>query len=144
MTPIIGQITNTYDKSLTLYVLILWLFFIITASNLLNIDFIIFFSIYDMIVLIVSHRSAFLLYRLPLSYHFIFTIYDRFSIRFSSGLNESLSIIFSPVDLLCSKNSWVSLDTWEGALSCIDTHFTLKLRDGDLYHAKKVFSLKSQ
>ena len=95
-----------------------------------------------MIVLIASHGSALLLYCLLLSCNFISTIDHRFSIRFTSGLDGSHSIIFSPVNLLCIKNSRLSWDVWEGGLLCINTLFTLK-RNWDLYHAKKFLSIKS-
>ena len=77
-----------------------------------------------MVFLIALHRSALLLYYFPPSYNFIFIIDHRFSIRFRSGLHGGHSIIFSPVNLLCSKNSWVSLDTWEREFWGINTHFT--------------------
>ena len=57
--------------------------------------------------------------------------HNRFSIGFWLGLDGRHSIIFSPVSLLCPKDSRVSLDTREEALSRINTHFTLKLLDWD-------------
>ena len=77
-----------------------------------------------MVVLIASHRSALLLYCLPPSYNFIFTIHYRFLIRL--GLGDH-SITFSLVNNLCSKNSHASLDTRNGALLCINTHLTVRL-----------------
>ena len=50
-----------------------------------------------------------------------------------------------PISPFCQlHNSQVSLDRWEGALSCINMHFLLKLRDWNLSHAKKVLSIKLQ
>ena len=88
-------------------------------------NFFYFSSISDMIVLIASRRSALLLYHFPPSNNFIFTIEHRFLIEFIPGLDGGNSIIFSPVNLWCSKNSQVSLYTCEGALFCINIHFTL-------------------
>lgn len=90
------------------------------------------------------YGPALLSYCLPLSYNFIFTIEHRFSIGFRLGFDRSHSIILSSVNLLRSKDSQVTLDIWEGAMSCKNTHFTLKLRGRVLCHSKKVLSMKSQ
>ena len=74
----------------------------------------------------------------------IFIIDQCFFNRSRSEFNVSHSIIFSPVNILCSKNSQVSLGTWKRGLLCINMHFTLKLYDWDMYYAKKVLSIKLQ
>ena len=61
-------------------------------------------------------------------HNFIFTINKNFLIKFRLELDAGHSIICSPAAL---KNSWVSLYIAEGALLCINTRFTLKLRDLD-------------
>ena len=138
----IEQRTNAHAKSLNCLLFNIGPFFSIRASNLLSINFVNFFasagSVSNMVVLISLHRSDLLLYCLLPSYDFVFAIEHRFPIRFRSGLDGGHSIIFLPLNLLCSKNSQISLDIWEGVLLCINTQFTLKLQDWDLYHAKKV------
>ena len=65
---------------------------------------------FDIAILISSHVFAMVLYGFLRSYNSIFTIHQRFSIGFRSGLDDGISIIFSLVNILCSKNLWVSLD----------------------------------
>ena len=84
-----------------------------------------------------------LVFCLPPWYNFIFTIDYRFSIGFRSRLYGGHSII-SSINFLCSKNSQISSDTWEGALSCINTHFISKLCEWNLYPTKSLSSLKMQ
>ena len=94
-----------------------------------------------MVGLIASHRSALLLYYLPPLYRF--TIDNIFSSELRMGLNGSNSNIFSRVNLLRSKNSWVSLDIQDRALLCVNTNFTIKLWEWDLYHTKKGVYIKA-
>ena len=94
-----------------------------------------------MIILIASYRTALLLYCLPPSYNFIFTIDYGFLIRFRPEPDDH-SIIFSPVNLLCPKKSWVNLDILEGALSCINIHFPLKLQRLKLVPCKESLTYK--
>ena len=84
-------------------------------------------SIFKIVVLIAFNRSALLLYCLPPSYNFIFTIDQRFLIGFSSGFDGGHHIIFSPANLSWPKNLPTSLDTYKGVLLYIKTNFTLKL-----------------
>ena len=60
----------------------------------------------------------------------------------SNALPSLHTMIFSLVNLLCSKNLQISIDTWEITLLCINTYFTMKLQNWDLYHAKKVLFKK--
>ena len=85
-----------------------------------------------------------MLYYLPPLYNIIFTIDHLFLIGFRSRLDGVHSLIIPPVNLLSTKNLLVILDTEEGVFSCLNTHFTLKLQDYDLYHTKKIFSRKYQ
>ena len=142
------QITNTYNKYFyTLY------FIIVTLLNNKLLSIIHWFcyfyftsagSISDMVLLIASHRFLLVLYCQLHKYNFIYTSDHRFSIEFGSRLDGSHSIIFSPVNLLRLKNSRATLCIWEGASLWINTRFTLKLRDCDLYHVQKILSIKSQ
>ena len=95
--------------------------------------------------MIAFHLFALLVDCLLHSYNFIFAFDHRFLVEFRSGVDVGNSIIFIPVNLICSKNLWVSLDTCKGTLLCMNSHFTLKLRYyWDQYHEKKVLSIKSQ
>ena len=91
----------------------------------------------NMVVLIASHRFTLLLYCLPLLYNFIFTTKQIFNQVQIKTWEWPFHYILSSKSFLCSKNSQVSLDTWEGASPCINKYLTLKLWDWDLYYEKK-------
>ena len=94
-----------------------------------------------MVVLIASHRSALLIYCLPPSYNFIFTTEYKFSNGFRTALDGGYSIIFSPINLLCIKNSPVNLDTWLGALLYFEiTRLELVQCKGSLIHKITIVS----
>ena len=64
-------------------------------------------------------------------------MFQRFSMRLRSGDEGGHCISRSSLMFLEAKNSLVSLDACDGALSCIKKHFDLKARVWDLYQARK-------
>ena len=71
---------------------------------------------------------------------------SQLTIDFQSDSNQDLMVTI-PLSsfyksFLLKRNLWISLYTREGTFLCINIHFTLELRDWDLYYAKKVLPIK--
>ena len=128
LNPLHFNTHSLLNKKLIYYSLILLIFFTSVGS------------ISDM-VLIASHKSVLLLYCLPPSYNLIFTRNHRFLVGLKSDLHNGI-IIISSVIFFMLKEFMSKLRYMRSSLFCIKTHFTLKLWNWDLYHKKKVLSIK--
>ena len=100
-------------------------------------------SISNTVVLIAFYRDSLLLYCLPLRYNFNYRTDHRFSIGFRSGPDGGHSIILSPLNHLCSKNLFGSLDTKEGKVSCLIYTSLWNWETGICYVQRKYFFPKS-